>query len=542
MVMSQVSEWWRGAVIYQIYPRSFCDANGDGIGDIAGIIRHLDYIAHLGVDAIWLSPFFTSPMKDFGYDIADYRDVDPMFGTLDDFRNMLDKAHALGLKVIIDQVYSHCSDQHPWFRESRSSLDNARADWFVWADARADGTPPNNWLSLFGGPAWQWDTTRQQYYLHNFLTTQPDLNFHNPEVQDAILDVARFWLDLGVDGFRLDVVNFYFHDALLRDNPPATEPWQQFVGVDPLNPFSRQYHTQQICQPQNLAFLQRLRALMDQYPERFTVGEIGAPEALKVMAEYTSGGDKLHSAYTFELLSDEHGAEYIRSVQQAVKDHLEDGWPCFSLSNHDVVRSATRWGRGLDQDAFAKASLSFLLSLRGSACLYQGEELALEEGEVAFDDLQDPFGIEFWPRFKGRDGCRVPMVWDAGGGFSSNPKTWLPLYQPHLARNPVTQQQQPQSSLRFMQNFLRWRKQHPALIRGEIDWLALNPQVLTFIRSLAEEKILVAINLTGEPQQITLQQTVKQVLTGHSLESRFDSTTGELALPALGGCYMTLGE
>ncbi|AJQ92516.1 alpha-glucosidase [Gynuella sunshinyii] len=541
--MSHVNEWWRGAVIYQIYPRSFCDANGDGIGDIAGIIKHLDYIAELGVDAVWLSPFFTSPMKDFGYDISDYRDVDPMFGTLADFREMMDKAHALGLKVIIDQVYSHCSDQHEWFKESRSSLDNPKADWFVWADPKPDGTAPNNWLSMFGGPAWQWDTTRQQYYQHNFLASQPDLNFHNREVQDAILDIARFWLDLGVDGFRLDTANYYVHDAQLRDNPPKTEPWQQFIGADPLNPFSRQYHTRQVSQPENLEFLKRLRSLMNQYlGDRFTVGEIGAPEGLKVMAQYTSGGDKLNSAYTFELLRDEHSAEYIRTVQQSIKDHLGDGWPCFSLSNHDMVRSVTRWGHGLDQDAFAKASLSFLLSLRGSACIYQGEELALEEADVAFEDLQDPFGIEFWPKFKGRDGCRVPMIWDETGGFSSNPKPWLPIYPPHLARNPATQQQQPQSSLRFVQNFLRWRKQHPALVTGDIDWLTINPEVLTFIRSQGDEKILVVINLTGQQQQMTLQQTVKDELTGHGLENQFDKATGELILPALGGCYLILGE
>ncbi|WP_428244207.1 alpha-glucosidase [Gynuella sp.] len=541
--MSHVSEWWRGAVIYQIYPRSFCDANGDGIGDIAGIIKHLDYIAELGVDAIWLSPFFTSPMKDFGYDISDYCDVDPMFGTLADFRAMMDKAHTLGLKVIIDQVYSHCSDQHVWFKESRSSLDNPKADWFVWADPKPDGTAPNNWLSMFGGPAWQWDTTRQQYYQHNFLASQPDLNFHNREVQDAILDIARFWLDLGVDGFRLDTSNFYVHDAQLRDNPPKTESWQQFIGADPLTPFSRQYHTRQVSQPENLEFLKRLRALMNQYQgDRFTVGEIGAPEGLKVMAQYTSGGDKLTSAYTFELLREEHSAEYIRTVQQSIKDHLDDGWPCFSLSNHDTVRSATRWGQGLDQDAFAKASLSFLLSLRGSACIYQGEELALEEADVPFEDLQDPFGIEFWPKFKGRDGCRVPMIWDENGGFSSNPKPWLPIYQPHLARNPASQLQQPQSSLRFVQNFLRWRKQYPALVTGDIDWLTINPEVLTFIRSLDDEKILVVINLTGQQQQMTLQQTVKNELTGHGLDSQFDKATGELILPALGGCYLTLGE
>jgi alpha-glucosidase len=264
--------WWRGGVIYQIYPRSFADSDGDGVGDLPGITAHLDYVASLGVDGIWLSPFFKSPMKDFGYDISDYCAVDPMFGTLADFKALVERAHALGLKVMIDQVLSHCSDQHPWFVESRSSQNNPKADWFVWADAKADGNPPNNWLSIFGGSAWQWDTRRCQYFMHNFLTSQPDLNFHNPEVQSALLDTVKFWLDLGVDGYRLDTVNFYVHDAQLRDNPPRGRPTGEDPAVTAVNPYAWQWHQFDKSQPENLEFLRKLRALLDQYPNTTMVG------------------------------------------------------------------------------------------------------------------------------------------------------------------------------------------------------------------------------------------------------------------------------
>ena len=265
-------------MIYQIYPRSFLDTDGDGVGDLPGILARLDYIAALGVDAIWISPFFKSPMADFGYDIADYRDVDPLFGTLDDFDRLLEKAHALGLKVMIDQVLSHCSDQHAWFRESRASRDNPKADWFVWADAKPDGSPPNNWLSLFGGVAWQWEPRRGQYYLHNFLPSQPDLNFHNPEVQAATLDNVKFWLDRGVDGLRLDAINFCFHDTLLRDNPPKPKDKRVGRGFSPDNPYAYQYHWYNNTRPENLPFLESLRALLDRYPGATTLGEISSEE------------------------------------------------------------------------------------------------------------------------------------------------------------------------------------------------------------------------------------------------------------------------
>lgn len=491
--------WWRGGVIYQIYPRSYCDSNGDGIGDLQGIISKLDYIASLNVDAIWLSPFFTSPMKDFGYDVSDYRDVDPMFGTLADFRTLTAKAHDLGLKVIIDQVYSHTSDQHEWFKESRSSKDNGKADWYVWADANEDGTPPNNWLSLFGGPAWQWDTKRQQYFQHNFLASQPDLNFHNREVQDAILDTARFWLELGVDGFRLDVVNMYFHDQALTDNAPARTKEQMFVGVDPANPFSRQYHVHQMCRDDNLDFLKRLRALLDEFPGSTTVGEIGAPDGLSYMAQYTEGNNKLHMAYTFELLSDECSPEYLRQTLTRIQQKLGDGWPSFALSNHDVVRSATRWTKGAsDPIAKARAILVFLMTLRGSPCLYQGEELGLPEADVPYEELQDPFGIEFWPEFKGRDGCRTPMPWNNTDtvGFTAGSQPWLPVDARHKALSVSEQDTKPDSTLNFIRSLLAWRAEQPALRDGDFEFIDSDPNLLVYRRHCSDQTLTIAINLS----------------------------------------------
>ena len=333
--------WWRGAIIYQIYPRSFLDTDGDGVGDLPGIVERLDYVAELGVDAIWVAPFFKSPMADFGYDIADYREVDPLFGTLEDFDRLLHKAHGLGLKVMIDQVLSHTSAEHAWFRESRQSRDNPKADWYVWADARPDGTPPNNWLSLFGGSAWQWEPRRGQYYLHNFLASQPDLNFHHPDVRAATLDNVRFWLDKGVDGIRLDAINFCFHDRQLRDNPPKPSEQRVGRGFSPANPYAFQYHYYNNTQPENLGFLAELRALMDGYADVAALGEISSEDSLGTMAEYTMHG-RLHMGYSFELLTEDFSAAHIRGTVRQLEAQMTEGWPCWAISNHDVERVLSR--------------------------------------------------------------------------------------------------------------------------------------------------------------------------------------------------------
>ncbi|WP_054021845.1 alpha-glucosidase family protein [Piscinibacter sakaiensis] len=498
--------WWRGAVIYQIYPRSFADGNGDGIGDLAGITARLDHAARLGVDAVWLSPFFRSPMKDFGYDVSDYRDVDPMFGTLDDFRALLARAHQLGLKVIIDQVLSHSSDRHPWFLESRRSRDNPRADWYVWADAKPDGTPPNNWLSVFGGSAWQWDTGRCQYYLHNFLASQPDLNFHHAPVREALLDMMRFWLDLGVDGFRLDAINFCYHDASLRDNPGRGRPAAGDPTAPASNPYAWQLHRHDKSQPEALDFVREVRRLMDGYPHTTTVGEIGDEAGVAMVAQYTDGGDRLHMAYCFDLLSPDATARYVHGVIERFEAVAGQGWACWALSNHDCMRLASRWGGAEPPPALLRLAPALQLSLRGSSCIYQGDELGLPEAEVPFELLQDPYGIAMWPEFKGRDGCRTPMPWEADGphlGFGSGERApWLPADPLHRLHAVDRQEADPGSLLHHYRHLLRWRRRHPALVQGTLRLWPVHEQLLAFERADGDERLLCAFNLS--PRAATL--------------------------------------
>ena len=388
-----MTEWWRGAVTYQVYPRSFQDSNGDGVGDLPGITARLGYLADLGVDAVWLSPFFKSPMKDMGYDVSDYCDVDPVFGTLADFDALLARAHALGLKVIIDQVLSHSSDLHPAFVTSRSDRVNPKADWYVWADPKPDGSPPNNWLSVFGGSAWAWDARRKQYYLHNFLTSQPDLNYHNPDVQDWALDNLRFWLDRGVDGFRFDTVNYFFHDPLLRNNPADHRNKLEAEG----NPYGMQYHLHDKNQPENLHWMERIRVLLDEYGAA-SVGEMGeSHHAIQMMGDYTAPG-RLHQCYSFEFMGYEYTAGLFRDRIESFFKGAPKGWPMWALSNHDVVRHVSRWQKhGLTPDAVAKQTGALLLALEGSICLWEAEELGQTDTELALEELTDPQGITFWP-------------------------------------------------------------------------------------------------------------------------------------------------
>ena len=480
--MANDENWWRGSITYQIYPRSFQDSDGDGIGDLKGITARLEHVASLGVDAIWLSPIFPSPMADMGYDVSDYTGIDPSFGTMEDFDTLLDRAHDLGLKVIIDQVLSHCSVEHPYFAESRSSRDNPKADWFVWADPRPDGCPPNNWLAIFGGPAWEWDTRRRQYYMHNFLADQPDWNFHNPEVQDYLLSTMKFWLDKGVDGFRLDTVNFYFHDRMLRDNAANPLPWAQ----ESLRPFGMQYTLFSKNQPENIGFLERMRALLDQYDARAMVGEVGdSHHAIDLMGEYTSGTNRLHMAYSFEMLGPDFSPKHFRDRLRAFFTGAPDGWPCWAFSNHDVPRHVGRWlDHAKDQDALAKQAAALLLSFEGSICLYQGEELGQVDTELSFDELTDPEGINFWPEHKGRDGCRTPMVWDAdapNGGFSKANKTWLPVKAPQQARAVSTHAGE-DSVLAFYRRMIALRQSEADLRTGDMGFLDLPDPVLGFTR------------------------------------------------------------
>ncbi|WP_176085402.1 alpha-glucosidase family protein [Martelella sp. HB161492] len=507
--------WWRGGVIYQIYPRSFQDTSGDGIGDLNGITRRLAYVAELGVDAIWLSPFFRSPMADMGYDVSDYCDVDPMFGTLADFDALVAEAHRLGLKVIIDQVLSHTSDKHPWFTESRSSKDNDRADWFVWADAKPDGTAPNNWMSVFGGPAWEWDGVRKQYYMHNFLASQPDLNFHCQAVQDALLETVRFWLERGVDGFRLDTVNYYFCDAELRDNPAVDgELGPSGLDAPDVNPYGFQQHLFDKTRPENIAFLRRFRALLDEYDDRSSVGEVGdGARSLKTVADYTSGGDKLHMCYTFDFLGPHFSPAHIRDCVTDFFDVVADGWVCWAFSNHDVDRHVSRFARNdAERAPVARLALSVITSLKGSVCLYQGEELGLPQAELAFEDLRDPYGIRFWPAFKGRDGCRTPMVWNGqqpNAGFSSA-KPWLPVPETHVSLAAASQAVQPDSVYMHYRAMLDFRREHDAMFDGEIAFIdCADEDILAFTREADGEQLLFVYNFADEPRRFTLETTLE---------------------------------
>ena len=488
------TDWWRGAVIYQVYPRSFADANGDGIGDLAGITDHLDHIAALGVDAVWLSPFFTSPMKDFGYDVADYCDVDPVFGDLADFDRLIARAHALGLKIITDLVLAHTSDQHVWFTESRQSRTADRADWYVWAEAGPDGAPPNNWQSVFAGPAWTWDARRGQYYMHNFLPEQPQLNLHNGQVQDALLDVARFWLDRGVDGFRFDAINFAMHDPQLTDNPPAP-PGRR------TRPFDYQAHVHNQSQPQIPAFLARVRGLMDLYPGRFSVAEVVGEAAEPEMQAFTADDRHLNSAYGFAYLyADALTPDLVRGANAAWDGAHGQGWPSWAFSNHDAPRAVSRWSEGRDPDRFARMAMLLLMALRGNVFVYQGEELGLPQANVPFDRLVDPEAIANWPRTLGRDGARTPMPWRAEAahaGFSTI-EPWLPVDPRHPPLAVDRQDADPASMLNLTRRLIALRKREPALRLGSLRFLDAPAPVLAFERTRGEDTLTCVFNLGHE--------------------------------------------
>lgn len=507
---SASTPWWRGAAIYQVYPRSFCDSDGDGIGDLKGIASRLDHVASLGVDAVWVSPFFTSPMRDFGYDVADYRDVDPIFGTLADFDALVARAHALGLKVLIDLVFAHTSDQHPWFAESRASRSNARADWFVWADPKPDGSPPSNWQSVFGGPSWTWDARREQYYHHNFLKEQPQLNGHRPEVQAALLDVVRFWLERGVDGFRFDAINFMMHDPALTDNPPVERPAKR------TRPFDYQHHLHNQSQPEICRFLERLRALLDEHGA-FSVAEVGGEQAFREMHDYTAEG-RLHSAYGFDFLyADALTPALIADIASKWREGEVHGWPSWAFENHDAPRAVSRWVEPDHRDQFARMKVLLLAALRGSIILYQGEELGLTQVEVPFELLQDPEAIANWPQTLSRDGVRTPMPWVAEGaglGFTQG-TPWLPFGEDHAALSVAQQAADPSSLLHHTRAVLALRSAQPALRLGSLDMIEAGETALVFERAHSDRRLRCSFNLGPAP-------------IGHRHRGRTLCTTGEV--------------
>jgi alpha-glucosidase len=481
--------WWRKGIFYQIYPRSFQDSNGDGVGDIRGIIERLPYLSGLGVDAIWLSPVFPSPMADFGYDISDYVGIDPLFGTKADFDALVSAAHDAGLKIILDLVPNHTSDQHPWFIESRSSRENPKRDWYLWRDPRSDGSAPNNWMSEFGGSAWALDAATGQYYYHAFLAQQPDLNWRNPEVRAAIYDVMRFWLRKGVDGFRVDVIWHLIKDAQFRDNPPNPG----FRTDRPPHERLLPRYTADQAEVQDV--IAEMRGVIDEFDDRVLIGEIYLPFE-RLVAYYGKDLAGAHLPFNFALLSAPWNARAIEKIIAEYEAALPSGaWPNWVLGNHDRPRVASRVGQ-----AQARVAAMLLLTLRGTPTLYYGDEIGMHQVAIAPDQVRDPFEKNVPGIGVGRDGCRTPMQWDATpqAGFSSA-QPWLPLPDDYVHENAANLAADRQSTLSLYRALIKLRKQTPALVSGAYVPLAAEGELLLYKRQDDEGSLLIALNLGGEP-------------------------------------------
>lgn len=521
--------WWQSAVIYQIYPRSFADANGDGIGDLPGVTSKVPYLADvLGVDAIWLSPFYPSPQKDFGYDVADHADIAPEYGTLDDFDALMATCSEHGLRVIVDFVPNHTSDQHRWFLESRASRSAGKRDWYVWADRAPDGGPPNNWLSVFGGSAWEWDAETGQYYLHSFLTSQPDLNWRNPEVRAAQHDVLRFWLDRGVSGFRIDVAHFIAKDPEMRDNPAAIaddgDGWFKELGA-----YDAQSHLYDKGHPDVHGFFRELRKVFDDYPDTYSIGEIHEDDPRAWVSYLGAQGDELHQVFDFSLLYAPWDASALRELLDRQEAILPEGaWPNHVLGNHDEPRFAFR--RGADA---ARIGAMLLLTSRGTPTLYYGDELGMTQPVIPPEDQLDPWGRA--GEVVGRDGCRTPMQWDGSvhGGFSApgTASTWLPVHPDHVTRNVATQLSDEDSILNLHRRLLAARKASPALQLG--DYLPLDglpDGVLGWERISGDDRRVVLLNLATRYEFVDgVHGTIEVASTVHREHER---VTGRLLLAA----------
>lgn len=517
--------WWKRGIVYQIYPRSFQDSNNDGIGDLEGIRRRLDYLVWLGVDAVWLSPIFLSPMADFGYDVADYRTVDPIYGSLEDFDRLLGEMHGRGLKLILDFVPNHTSIAHSWFRESKSSRANPKRDWYIWRDPAPDGGPPNNWLSNFGGAAWTYDHASGQYYHHAFLPEQPDLNWRNPAVRHAMYDVLRFWLDRGVDGFRVDVIWHLIKDKLFRDNPsnPAYDSRQAEI-----NRFLQLYSADQ---PEVHDVVAEMRAVIDLYPDRVLIGEIYLPIE-RLVAYYGRDLAGAHLPFNFQLI---HTAWNAREIGALIHEYElalpEGGWPNWVLGNHDQPRVAARVGK-----AQARLAAMLLLTLRGTPTLYYGDEIGLDKVEIDPEHVQDPWEKNEPGLGLGRDPERTPMQWDSSqyAGFSGA-APWLPLSSMHDHCNVAVLQDQPQSILSLYRELIEMRRKHPVLSIGDYAQLVTNARdVLAYERELGSERLIVLLNFADESRDVSLPQTeaARRVLLSTSLERSGDPVTRIITLQA----------
>ena len=482
--------WWRTGVLYQVYPRSFADADGDGVGDLAGIIDHLDHLAWLGVDGLWLGPVNVSPHADWGYDVADYLAVDPELGTLDDLDRLIAEAGRRGIRVLLDLVPNHTSAEHPWFVDARSSRASRHRDWYVWADPRPDGSRPNNWVSSFGGPAWTLDEGTGQYYLHNHLVEQPDLNWWNGEVRDAFDDIITHWLDRGVAGFRIDVCNVIVKDALLRDNPPAEEDDPLDVRIFGQRPV---YNSDR---PEVHEVIRRWRRLADRYPGSVLLGETPVPTAERLATYYGDGDDELHLAFNFPFLSAPLEADAMRSVVEAAEAALPPGaWPVWTGSNHDLGRLATRWAG--DRPERVRVALLVLCSLRGTPVVYQGDELGLGDTDVPHDRMRDPLGVAYFPAYAGRDGARTPMPWRnvPGGGFTRpGVEPWLP-FGDLAACNLEDQAGDPDAVVHLVRHLLALRREDADLAAGDYRSLEAGTGAWAFGRG---DRLVVLAAMSGE--------------------------------------------
>jgi alpha-glucosidase len=495
-------DWWRGAVLYEIYWRSFHDSDGDGVGDLRGVCAKLDYIAELGVDAIWLAPFYTSPQEDFGYDVVDARSVDERAGAMNDFLELLDGAHARGLKVLIDFIPIHTSHQHPWFLASRRDQENDRADWYIWADGAADGGPPNNWLSSFGGSAWTWEPRRSQYYYHPFLPCQPALHLRNREVLDAVLDDMRFWLDHGVDGFRLDAVQCLACDPSLRSNPPTSSDGSPILlGGGPHNPFRKQLHLFDRDVPEAIPLIEHMRAVIDSYDgDRVLIGELADVDSSRAAEKYTVNGKRLHAIYDFDLINCRK--EEIPHIVKLRDNHLRTGWVYNVFTNHDSMRALSNMAplaKTAEQRRQAAKMLLFLqFTLKGGGAIFQGEELGLAQPKLPRHALRDPWGINLWPDFEGRDGVRTPMPWQGEAphcGFS-DAEPWLPIGDDHGEAAVDRQTDDKDSVLRFARAFFRWRKHQPLILHGGERMLDEQAPLIIYDRYAGDDRLRCVVNFS----------------------------------------------
>lgn len=533
MSVDQEYLWWQRGVIYQVYPRSFMDSDGDGVGDLAGIIQRLDYLADtLGIDIIWLSPFYPSPMADFGYDISDYTNIAPVFGDLETFDNLVSTAHQRGIKIIIDFVPNHCSDQHPWFQEARSSIDNPKRDWFIWQDAKPDGSPPNNWLSVFGGPAWEWDSNTNQYYLHSFLKEQPDLNWRNPEVKEAMFDVLRFWLERGVDGFRIDVAHFIMKDLQLRDNPLRTADDSTYHRS--FGEYDSQIHLNDQAHPDTHNIYRELRRVLDDYSQehpRLSIGEIHIFDWEKWARYYGQNLDELHLPFNFQLLGVQWRAGVVRGIVDSLEGVLPPGaWPNYVMGNHDESRLATRLGRDR-----ARMAAMLMLTLRGTPTLYYGDEIGMTDVPITDEEQQDPWGIRV-PGL-GRDPCRTPMQWDGShlAGFSppQTSKTWLRLADNYQQVNVKQELDQPDSMLNLYRKLLAYRRSSPSLQVGEYIPLDELPEDCYgyFRHQAGYPKLLVLLNFSPQELPVDLpSQNKSSLIISTSQDREGDINLAELTL------------